>query len=73
MPRHILELMRDLHCRIGVHEALATQDARKAEALERSGRYGEAEALRTFARNHRIRALEAHAHIRLAEMGFGWN
>jgi hypothetical protein len=50
---------------------LAVQDIRKAHEVERAGRYGEAEALRAFARSHRIRVLEVRSHIGLLEMGFG--
>jgi hypothetical protein len=71
MPRDVLDLMRALYGRIVSHEAQAAQAARKADAFERDGRYGEAELLRVLARNHRIRAMEVRAHIGLIEMGFG--
>ncbi|MHB2209727.1 hypothetical protein [Methylobacterium sp. CM6257] len=73
MPRAVLELMRALYGRIASHEVLAAQTARKAEAFERDGRYGEAELLRILARDHRIRALKVRVHIGLLEMGFGPN
>ncbi|MGH1572078.1 hypothetical protein ACRAWG_39025 (plasmid) [Methylobacterium sp. P31] len=71
MPRDIPDLMRALYGRVTFHEALAAQGARKAEAFERDGRYGEAELLRILARDHRIRAMEVRAHIGLLEMWLG--
>ena len=62
MPRDVLELMRALYGRIASHEAQAAQAARKADAFEQDGRYGEAELLRILARDHRIRVLEVRAH-----------
>ena len=71
MPRDVLKLIRALYGLLATHEALAAQDVRKANDIEREGRYGEAEVLRALARNHRIRVLEVRAHIGLFEMGFG--
>ena len=71
IPRDVLELIRVLYGRIATHEALAAQDVCKAYGADQDGHHDEAEALRTLARNHRIRALEVGAHIRLLEMGFG--
>ncbi|MGT2482338.1 hypothetical protein ACU4GR_33695 (plasmid) [Methylobacterium oryzae CBMB20] len=71
MPRDIPDLMRALNGRIIAHEAMATQAARKADAFEQDGRYGEAELLRILARDHRIRAMEVRAHIGLLEMRLG--
>jgi hypothetical protein len=70
MPHDLLEMMRALHGRIATHEALAAQDVRKADDIEREGRYGEAAVLRALARSHRIRVLEVRAHIGLIEMCF---
>jgi hypothetical protein len=71
MPRGVPELIRALYRRIATHGALAAQDVRKANDIEREGRYGEAEVLCALARNHRIRVLEVNAQIGLFETGFG--
>lgn len=71
MPREALELMRVLYGRVTLHEALATQDMRKAGHAEHQGFHNEAEALRTLSRAHRIRVLEDRAHIGLLEVQFG--
>lgn len=56
-----LELMRRLMTEVLADEALAREIADAAEAVERDGCFGEAEALRVMARHHRIRGLEARS------------
>jgi hypothetical protein len=70
MPREVLDLLQALYGRVATHEALAAQEFRKAYDVEQLGRYGEAEALRAFARSHRIRLLEVRARIGLIKMVF---
>lgn len=71
MMEEALDLMRALFQGIVTDETLADEIACIAEVVESSGHYGEAEALCVVSRNHRIRALEARAHIGLLEARFG--
>ncbi len=71
MCEEAFELMRVLFSGIVADEARAMEVARIADEADRRGRHGEAEALRVVARHHRIRSLEARAHIAMLDDAFG--
>lgn len=66
-----LDLVRVLAGDIVSDEALAGEIAAIAYLAEREGRFGEAEATRAIARNHRIRALEAQGYLAALRATYG--
>jgi hypothetical protein len=71
MREQALTLIRALVGGIVADEVTVAELARIAYAEDRNGRHGDAEALRAVCRNHRIRILEARAHIAMLEAEFG--
>jgi hypothetical protein len=71
MREQALTLIRALVGGVVSDEVIAAELSRIACEADRNGRHGEAEALRAVCRNHRIRILEARAHIAMLEAEFG--
>jgi hypothetical protein len=71
MREQALTVMRALVSGIVADQAIAAELACIAYRADRNGRHDEAEALRVVCRNHRIRILEARAHIAALEAEFG--
>lgn len=59
----VLKLMQVLVRDGTTYETSAAEIALAADIFEQNGSFGEAEAMRVVARNHRIRVLEAQAQI----------